>query len=250
MNLPKNLCTYDIETAPYLAWCYGDHREPLMVKEVIPTRIISIAYAFGDGPVRFKAVWDFPDFKAGEFGNFSDKRLVTFIRDEVFAKAGILSGHNSDSFDEKTINDRLLYHKLPPGEKKKNLDNLKLYRKHARNASNKLGYLSDKYGFGGKLPHEGVGMFLKAMAGDKKQQAICKRYNKIDVERTRQLLRDILPFEQRLVPTYEGRLPCPECGSTDTQRRGEAVNKAGRFQRHQCRECSHWFQGKKIISKI
>jgi DNA polymerase elongation subunit (family B) len=251
MELGREMVIYDLETAPWLAWCYGNQYEPVVAKEVVPTKIISIAYCFGDGPVRFKSIWDFPGFKSGFPEKIDDKKLVTFIRDEVLNKASIAVGHNSDGFDLKTINERIKFHNLTPPNLNKTYDTLKMYRKYLKNPSNKLGYLSDKYGYGGKLPHEGVSMFIKAMSGDVKQQKVLEKYNKIDVERTRSILKDILPFEQRLKPVW-GKEQCHKCQGYNTRKRGQDYFKklGGIYQTFSCTDCGARWPGNRVIEKL
>lgn len=241
----------DIETFPWVAYGYGSHYEPVIVKEIEPTKIISIAYCFGDGPVRFKAIWDFSDYRPGFYWKVDDKTLLEFIDKEVLSKSTEVCGHNVDSFDLKTIQDRMLYHKMSPSNATKTRDTLKLYRKYFKNPSNKLAYLSEKYGESGKIGHEGVMTYVKAALGDKKQQGVIRKYNIRDVEVTRERLKDVMLWEDRPKPIWD-KPPCPKCGSTSTRKRGpEFIKKLKKkFQIQGCNECGHRWPTNEIIERV
>lgn len=250
MNLTQGTLTLDVETFPELAYMYGSHYEPVIVKEIASTKILSIAYCFGDGPILFKAIWDFPSYHPKKSDlTINDRDLIKFIAEEILPKADIICGHNSDSFDIRTIQERMHYYKLPPPKTFKTKDTLKLYRKYFKNPSNKLGDIAEKYGEQGKISHEGKMTYVKAGLGDKTQQTILRKYNKRDTEVTRERLKDVLEWENRIKPVWIGR-NCPHCKGTRTTKRGVRITCHGTFQNYQCQDCAKYFQGSQVIQQI
>jgi uncharacterized protein YprB with RNaseH-like and TPR domain len=175
-----------------------------------------------------------------------DKQVVKTLRDAI-AKADIVVGHNSDKFDIKKLNARLLFHGLDPLPMVPSIDTLKEVRKIASFTSNRLDYLAKHLIGEGKIKTE-YNLWLKAMTGDKKAIHEMVVYNKVDVIRLEQVYMRLRPFMKSHI--HIGALKgkdrhesCPKCGSSNVKHNGIRVSAAGlKKQECQCQKCGGYFR--------
>lgn len=152
--------------------------------------------------------------------------------------------HNS--FDAKKINARLIINGLMPLKPVAQIDTKKVAKRYFNFPSNKLQYLGDHFGLGGKHETGGYDLWRSCMAGDMKAWAKMIKYNKRDVELLEKVYWKLKPWVQGLYDYNDG---CPACGGINFQHRGFKAYKGGQRQRYQCRDCGRWFQDKKFNSK-
>lgn len=180
-----------------------------------------------------------------------DKKLVVALR-KVILEADIIVGHNSDKFDHKKLNTRLLFHGLQPLPSIRSLltvDTLKEARKHFSFTSNRLDYIAKYLGVGEKLPH-GNGLWMKVLMGDKQALVDMVKYNKHDVYPLQEgVYKKLLPYIDH--PNVggifnDGRPHCRNCGSEKMHIRGNSITRTGlRNKRFQCQDCGHYMQERK-----
>lgn len=79
--------------------------------------------------------------RPNEIKKQNDKRICQSLAD-LIEESDVVVGHNSDAFDLKTLNWRLLFHGIPFPPKVKKLDTFKLYGRETKPESRGLEYLS------------------------------------------------------------------------------------------------------------
>lgn len=172
--------------------------------------------------------------------------------------ADVLVGHNSDNFDIKKFNTRALQYNLPPIQNKKKVDTLKMARKYFKFSSNTLRYIAKYLGVGekGESPD-----WEKILAGDKKELAFMRKYNKQDVIVTENVYlrlrewHETHPDVSTVTRDIEG-FPldkCPRCDSAHVVKAGkEPVIKRGLIsgfkQRFKCQDCKKQWVGNLLKS--
>lgn len=110
--------------------------------------------------------------------------------------AEIIAGHNVDGFDIKKCNTVFMRHGLSPITGKKTIDTLKLARSKLSLESNKLDYVSQWLGFGGK--DEITNQDWKdATAGNSKILKKIETYCKGDVLNGKNVLIEFLPLANK-----------------------------------------------------
>lgn len=233
----------DVEVSPAKVYTWGMW-EQNVIKVVEQPFMLCFAYQWLGQKTEVLALPDFPNYKKDKH---DDKALIQALRD-ILDKADVVIGQNSRKFDVKWFNTRCATHHIKPPSPFKQIDTLELSKKYFKWLSNKLDFVSERLGHGHKAETGGFELWERCMAGCPKAWKKMKKYNKHDVDITAEVYLDYVPWLQK-EPVWS-KTPCPHCQSTDTQRRGEAANLKGRFQRHQCLECSKWFLGSQIIHKV
>jgi DNA polymerase elongation subunit (family B) len=241
----QKILVFDIETTPAKVWTWGLY-EQNVIKVIEQPFMLCFSYQWLGDKTKVVAL---PDFSLYKKNKKDDREVVKALRD-LLDQADVVLGQNSDKFDIKWFNTRCITHHLPPPSPYKTIDTLKVSRKYFKWLSNKLDYVGEQLGHGNKMKHEGFGLWEKCIEGDLKAWNQMKRYNKRDVDLTADVYLEYLPWITQTTAIWSSRKECPECKSVHTQRRGELINKLGRFQRHQCMDCSKWFTGTKIIEKV
>jgi DNA polymerase elongation subunit (family B) len=171
---------------------------------------------------------------------------------ELVNEADVLVGWNSQSFDSKHIKREFLENGYTPPSPYKELDLMRVVRSQFKFPSNKLDYVAQKLGVGAKVKHSGFELWLGCMAGDAKSWAEMKKYQIQDVNLLIDLYDKLLPWiknhpDRALHDDVLGG--CPNCASTNMERRGYAYTQTSKFQRYQCRDCGKWTRGSSAISK-
>lgn len=164
---------------------------------------------------------------------------------EVMSEADVLIGHNSDNFDKKYIDTRILFNKLPALPPINSIDTYKVAKTRLLLNSNSLNYLGKFLGVGGKKSTP-PGLWLDVLRGDKDAIRKMVDYNKRDVE----LLKDVFIKLRPYIANYINRelfggVGCPRCGSKKVQSRGfhRAISRV--YRRWQCQSCAGWFRSTK-----
>src|SRR6267154_4477293 len=141
----------DIETAPTLGYVWGMWEQNVIAVKEDWCILSFAAKALGsDRP----EVFALPDYNGYKRDKQNDKKLIADLW-RVLDKSDIIISHNGDKFDIKKSNARFIYHGFSPPTPYKNIDTLKIARKHFKFDSNRLDSLAEYLGIGRKLPHEG-----------------------------------------------------------------------------------------------
>ena len=179
----------------------------------------------------------------------SPKEMLKGIHN-LLNKADALISFNGINFDVKHLNAQFLLHKMKPPSPFKNIDLLRTAKSRFKFPSNKLDYIAQRLGLGQKTEHEGMGLWIKCMAGNKTAWRVMEKYNRQDVILTEQVYYKLLPWIKGHpnANLYHNGRRCPSCGSPTLIKRGLVTSTVGTYIRYSCNACGTWSQGKKMIA--
>ena len=194
-----------------------------------------------------------PDFKkAYRSDPFDDTRLLLRMA-ELLDEADMVVGHNVDQFDIRKANTRLIKQGAAPPSPYKTFDTLKEARKHFYFPSNKLDDLAQflECPMGGKVEHEGFGLWLKCMNGDAAAWSRMRKYNIKDVAITQWLYHRLRPWSKthpNITLNGEEENLCPACGGRKSNDAAGVNLKTYKVERYRClkADCHKWSQGKRV----
>lgn len=171
-----------------------------------------------------------------------DYHVVKTIRD-VIAEADVVVAHYGDSFDNKYVKTRVLYHNLEPIPPVQTVDTKKIAKQVFYFNANNLEYLAKYLKCPNRKLHTSPGLWLKVLAGDAKALKDMVTYNKGDVLALRDVFMKFRPY----IPNYInrelfGKEGCPRCGSKKIQSRGTYYAQTRTYRRFVCNECRGWFK--------
>lgn len=233
---PQKRLFFDIETGYYIlkvrSWQlknfkkYYDHGDIEREKE-----IICISYKWqGEDEVHTL------DWRNGE-----KKMLRDFVK--VMGDADEIIGHNGDRFDLPFIRTRCLYHGILIFPNYRTLDTLKKARNRFLFASNKLDYLGQFMGIGGKEEHEGFDMWKKIVEENDndalaKMISYCER-DVILLEDVYFVLSPFIDHNNNFAVLRGGeKWHCPECASEDVEMFRTYTTPMGVVRREmKCKSC-------------
>ena len=230
----KKRLFFDIETSPNIGFFWqSGYKLNVPYTNIIKERaIICICYKWEDDSKVYSLNWD---------ENQDDKKMLeAFI--EVANSAQELVGHNGDKFDLPWIRTRCLYHRIPTFPNYTTIDTLTQARSKFRFNSNRLDYIANYLGVGGKT-ETGFDLWKDiVLNNDKKALKAMIDYCKNDVailEKVYKELSNYFPHKTHYGALLTGdKCSCPECGSTNlrfSQRRYTAAGTP-RIQL-QCNDC-------------
>jgi DNA polymerase elongation subunit (family B) len=201
----------DIETSENIGtfWRAG-YKQSISYQNILWERgIICICYKWEDEKEIYSLEWD---------SKQSDKKMLERFVD-VLNVADEIVGHNIDKFDLAFIRTRCLVNRVDIYPSYKTLDTLKIARRNFALQSNKLDYIAQLLGLGGKIKTEYS--WWREILIDKNKDAMAKmvKYCKKDVKLLedvfRELIRHTEPKMHYGVIFGQDRGSCPECGSTE-----------------------------------
>src|SRR3990167_442561 len=158
----------------------------------------------------------------------------------LLSKADVVIGHNSESFDNKYVETRALYHGLPPLPPITSIDTYRTAKTRFRLNSNKLDYLGSYLKVGRKKPTI-PGFWMRVLRGDVKAIREMVVYNKQDVALLERVFLKLQPYVANHVNRQLfGQSGCPRCGSHQVQSRGmhRAISRV--YRRFCCQACGGW----------
>lgn len=175
----------------------------------------------------------------------------------ILREADIVVAHNGKRFDMRKIRARMAHNRMDPIPNVRVIDTLTESRKQFGFTSQKLIYLSDKFGPEGERKSEhgkypGIKLWLACQSGDLEAWDEMKAYNIPDVtslEGVYEELRGWYQGAQNLgvyVPALlEGKV-CPNCVSENVKmERGRYVyTQVSIFQRYRCGDCGGYSRGR------
>lgn len=231
---------FDIETSPNIGlfWEAG-YKKNITTDNIIRERaIICICYKWEDEKEVYALQWD---------SKQNDKRMLQqFI--EVANTANELVGHNGDKFDLAWIRTRCLFHGIDMFPTYQTIDTLKVARSKFRFQSNRLNYIAEFLGLGGKIKTEfnlwKDILLNKDKVAMEKMIKYCKKDVSLLEEVYKLLGNHIAPKTHYGVIFGEDRNSCPECGSDDLFRNKKWTTASGMAKiQYQCKTC-HKFHSK------
>jgi hypothetical protein len=242
---PVRTLLWDIETAPNLAYTWGKWEQNVIAFES-EWHVLSIAWKWlGDRSTQVIGLDDFPRF-AHDSENDFDLVLRAW---QLFDEADIVVAHNGIAFDTKKIQARMLIHGMDPPSAYREVDTLKLARRHFAFTSNRLDDLCRTLDLGDKVATGGFQTWLGCIKGDPAAWRKMKRYNAHDVRLLEALYLKLRPWGTHPNVASIGGVPdaCPKCGSTAGMiGNGWRYTSVGRRQRFRCKGCGGSAAGRKI----
>lgn len=235
MNNPKIL-VIDIETMAALQWGWGMFKQNFGVNQVEEhPYILCVGYKWvGDKNVHCLTNWE-----------MTQEEMLQATLD-LIKEADAVVSKNGTKFDIPWIRTELLKYKMRPLPPLTHIDLEKAARAYFRFHSNKLEYILRYLGMGGKVEHEGFGLWRKVVAGHEPSRNKMVRYCKHDVRQTDRLYREMRPhIENHPAIRAVGAEGCTKCGSKHTKKDGFRYTKMFQIQCHQCLDCGGYFSGKK-----
>ncbi len=203
--------------------------EQNVIKRLKTFTILSVAYKWlGKAP----QVW--------ACDTLTEKQLLLNLH-SLMCKASVIIAHNGDSFDIKKINTRFIIHKIGPPSPYRTIDTKKVAKRVAAFDSNSLNNLGIDMNEGEKIKHRGFDMWEGCMAGNRRDWADMKRYNKGDVVQLEKVYLRLLPWISNHPGYVKG---CSNCGSERLNKRGDEITRGGRYKRLQCQGCGAWSREK------
>ena len=200
---------FDIETSPNIGlfWEAG-YKKNITTDNIIRERaIICICYKWEDEKEVYALQWDTKQ---------NDKRMLEqFVK--VANTANELVGHNGDKFDLAWIRTRCLFHGIDMFPNYQTIDTLKVARSKFRFQSNRLNYIAEFLGLGGKIKTEfnlwKDILLNKDKIAMEKMIKYCKKDVSLLEEVYKLLGNHIAPKTHYGVIFGEDRGSCPECGA-------------------------------------
>lgn len=228
---PRTLL-FDVENAPALGYFYDLWKEGNIVSKLKEGYFLSVAYKWLGEKTQVIAL---PDYKGYKPNTEDDEKLIRDLW-KLFDEADIIVAHNGDQFDIKKSNARFTYYKLPPPSPYKTIDTLKVARRYFNFTSNKLNDLAQHLGYGQKVVHTGVHLWLGCMAGDSAAWHLMQKYNKHDVDLLEKIYLHFQPWITNHPNLSDGQT-CPKCGSANLRNKGPTVTNGFIYTRYTCRNC-------------
>lgn len=230
---------FDIETCHNIVAAFQLKVDYIQPQNILQERhLISICYKWlGEKTVHSISLLD--DMERFNNNPHDDYYICSEFH-KVLSEADVIVGHNSDKFDIKVVEGRMLINKLPPLPPVLKIDTLKIAKSRFSFNSNKLDYLGHVLGCGRKI-HTDNSLWLKVLAGNVKAIHSMVKYNKQDVRLLEQVFFKLRPYISKLPSSQHGLL-CqkPGCGSAKIQMRGVSRNATRTYQRYQCQTCGGW----------
>ena len=228
---------FDIETSPNIGmfWEAGFKKRIDYDNILEERKIICICWKFEDEKQVSALTWD---------SKQNDKKmLIDFIK--VLNTADEVVGHNGDRFDLPWLRTRCLFHRIEMFPFYQTIDTLKTSRARFKFNSNRLNYIANYLGFGGKIKTEFK--LWKDIVLHKNQKALesMVKYCKKDVallEKVYKEMRVHMPVKTHFGVIYgQDKRTCPECGSSDVVLSKHVVTATGvkKVQR-QCKSCGKY----------
>lgn len=242
---PKILL-WDIETSPLLMASFTRYDLHVPYSMVLQEWfVICAAWKWLDGK-KINGV-KITDNKKRFDKDYTDDYHVIQKLAEMVGQADILIAHNGDHFDWKKFTARLIYHKLPMPRRPIMIDTLKLSKEH-NFTSNKLDDLGTHLSLGNKKSTS-LGLWKRAMRGDKKAIKEMFQYNKGDIPPLENLYLKLKPYTKSLpnMNLWCRDESCPRCMSKNYLKKGLVRTTTQIYQEYRCKDCYHYFKGKKAL---
>lgn len=245
MPAPRVLL-WDIESAPALGYVWGKWEQNVLEFQT-DWYMLSIAWKWlGEKNTYVKGLCDFESFAIDPENDYPLAELAHAL----FCEADVVIAHNGIAFDTKKAQARMIFHGFDPPTPFKEVDTLKIARRHFAFTSNRLGDLCKLLGIGAKEDTGGFQTWLGCMRGDPKAWARMKKYNRVDVVILEQLYLKLRPWATgtpNLATIGDKPDACPKCGTAaEMKPRGYAHTAVSRRMRYQCSNCGAYSSGRSI----
>ena len=243
MTAPRILI-YDVETTPNLGWTWGKWQQNVM-RFKQHWHVLTVSWKWrGEKKVYVEGLDDYVNYKPGS----TDDSALAWLLHDLFEEADIAITHNGNAFDQPKARTRMSVHHIPPPSPFKEIDTLKVARKHFAFTSNSLEDLCQQLGLDLK-GKPGIDTWFGCMEGDPKAWARMKRYNRNDVVILEQLYDRFLPWidgHPNLALMSDKPDGCPRCGGTSLKSWGWRYYQVSKRRRFRCTECHAFCYGRTL----
>lgn len=231
------ILTIDIETTPNVAHVWGLFDVTVSLNQIVEVgRVFCFAAKwYGEDEVQF-----FSDWNDGHEG------MVRAAWD-LLNEADYVVSYNGRQFDMKHLRREFVLLGLPAPLPWRDVDLLQVVRRQFRFASNKLDFVAQQLGVGGKVKHEGHDLWKLCLEGDRDAWGRMEEYNRGDVVLTEGVFVRLLPWLGSTLnlalyaPDSAGEfagVTCPACGAHDClEPAGDVATPQTRFVAYRCSEC-------------
>lgn len=231
----------DIETAPNKVYVWGLWNQNVAISQIDePGYVLCWAAKWlGHDEIHFDSV-----FKS------SRKKMLKGIH-KLLDQADAVIHYNGTKFDIPVLNGEFLTNGLPAPSPYTQIDLYKTVKAKFKFPSNKLDYVAQILKLKKqKIHNKGHALWKGCMDKDPESWEEMEKYNRGDVEVTEELYGYLKPWIKGHPSwsVYTGELVCPTCGSSHYHGRGYRYTSAGKYQRYQCQDCTHWFRGNKNLA--
>ena len=230
----------DIETAPNVAHVWGLWGVNVGINQIIDSgyTLCWAAKWHGKRGVEYASVHENEEYMLERMWQLLDE-------------ADAVVHYNGKKFDIPTLNKEFIINEMDPPSPYHQIDLLHVAKKRFRFPSNKLDYVAQALGLGGKVKHKGHQLWIDCMNGDDKAWRIMERYNKMDVVLLERLYERLLPWIQNhpnhaLYMDTE-RPVCSNCGSKHVIKKGTETTQTMAYQRYRCNGCGTPLRGRSNI---
>lgn len=238
------ILTLDIECSPTIAHVWGLWDQNVGLNQIVEDgRMICFAAKwYGDSQTMFWSV--------EKDGHEAMVEAAWRLLDEC----DVLVSFNGIKYDVKHLNREFVLAGLGRPRPYRNVDLLPVVRREFKFPSNKLDYVASRLGLGHKVAHEGHGLWVACMEGDRDAWMRMETYNRGDVELTEALFDRLRPWLSSAVHLGvwaggEG-LSCPSCGGVEREVCGEAVTAVSVFECFRCLSCGGVFRGARAVRRV
>lgn len=237
-----NRYSYDIEVTPNIGvFWQPSYSTSITYDQILQERQIICLSAKKEGGKVFNLAWDAPkDLKDFIFGkNDRDRKII-----EEFAKIARetddLVAHNGDRFDWKWITARAIRLGIEMPKEIVSTDTLKEAKKHFRFNSNRLDYLAQYLGVGGKTNTGGLQLWKDVISGDKKALSKMVRYCNNDVIILEKVFNKLKPYIKNKTAVSDDRMECAECGKRMSKQRERRLASGLKKVVLHCEKCGKY----------
>lgn len=236
----------DIETAPILASVWGLFDQNVSL-DMIERDWFIIAFSakwLGD-PASKTIYMDQRSARDME----DDSRLLKKVW-KLLDEAHVVLTQNGVKFDLRKLNARFVEQGMPKPSSYRNIDTLKIAKKHFGFTSNKLAYMTNKlctkYK---KLEHKkfpGFQLWKECLKGNKEAWKVMEKYNKYDVLSLEELYTKLAPWDSSInLNVYNDKnFNVCSCGSKEMVNKGYHYTNLGKYTRYKCKKCGAETRGK------
>lgn len=240
----------DIETAPLEVYAWGIW-EVNVGLDMIKTdwSILSVASKWLGAPTT-----TFQSTGGRGARHVRDDRKLLQHTWQMLDEADIVVGQNAKKFDIKKLNARFLQAGMPPYSPIRVIDTMLAAKRYFAMTSNKLAFLSQKLTESEKSSHKkfpGFELWSECLKDNSDAWKEMKLYNIQDVVATEELYLKLRPWmtDHPNLGVYTAEAhSCPNCSSTQVQKRGTAVTNVGIYTRYHCQTCGAWSRGRTMIN--
>lgn len=241
------MLVFDIENAPMNAWVWNMWKTNVIDIER-DWYLLCFAYGWYDPltglleDIGFSSIYQDPKFKP----DTTDDSYILRRLWKLLDQADIVIGHNSDKFDIKKVQARMIIQGMKPPSPYQTIDTLLESRRFFGHASHSLKYVSRSLKVTLKETTEGFQLWRKCMRGEADSWEQMESYNRTDVKATAEIYTAMRPWigtpGKKAHPNLglfvdAAGWVCPKCGATKFIRRGYHGTSTRRYATVLCKNC-------------